>query len=465
MSFFNNKGTIQTIQTKSDVKRETSRPTKVYTKAPTPFEGVDGEQRLIDAGKNKYLYSKINGLWLKSKLSKPSESDESVATTTTESTSGTSGGGGGTTSEATTVNYNFTYDSGSGVDYLKGWDSYLEACKKPVASSHVNSTKLDAAHNGLANGSFLRESTGVESELIIPVGLTNAGHGYKYFATEQIGGSNAYYLFRLDYTGEITGVRSRLPSGISVTESGTTSATEITVAVAGNVEITESVRIYWKLNSAGSYGANDYIAIDTSGSTSTSWSDTYTFKASNSGLTPSASTAYKFKTEPRNTASQQDVGNATESEVITTPSSSGSFSVPSDFIITASGIDPIGNYAYISKEATLTNGNTGTNSTTVSWSKDSGSVLNPGFAISKDGTPGITGTANGGTGWNTGPSASKTIDLANASSSLYITFRHQYRESYVGLDANMSVTFSNTNGSVADNTDLDITMKNVEGLQ
>jgi hypothetical protein len=464
MSFFNNNGSIQFLNTKSNLKKETSRPTKVYTEIPKPFEGVDGEQRLIDTGKTKYLYSKINSMWLKTKLSKPSESD--VETTTTESTSGTdSSGGGGTTSNAITVSFNYTYDTGDGSQYLQGWNSYLAACKETEASGFTVTTKLDAAHNGLSNGSFLRESTTVNSGLIIPEGLSNAGHGYHYFSTEQIGGSNSYYLFKLDYTGEITGVRGRLPSGVSITESGTTSSDEITVAVAGNAEITESVRIYWKLNSAGSYGANDYVSIDTSGTTSTSWSDTYTFNASNAGLSPSASTAYKFKTEPRNTASQQNVGNITESEVITTPSAAGSWTVPSDFTLAAYGSGNVGNFFYGSKQVTLTNGNTGTNSTTVSWVKDSGSVLTPGFAISASGNPGTTGTANGGTGWNEGNNASKTIDLGSSSATLYIIFRHRFKGSYVGSDANISVTFSNTSGNVADNTDLDITMTNAEGIQ
>ena len=465
MSYFKNNAVIKTIKTRSNLKSETEIPTKVYTTVPKKFEGAEGEQRLIDTGKSKYLYSKMNGMWFKTLLKQPSESD--VTTTTTESTSGTSsseGGGGGTTGSPITVSYNYTYDTGDGSQYLKGWLNYLEACKETVASSYIVTTKLDAAHNGLANGSFLRESTGVDSELIVPEGLSNSGHGYHYFSTEQIGGTNSYYLFRLDYAGEITGVRGRLPSGISCTESGTTSSNEITVAVAGNVEITESVRIYWKLASAGSYGASDYVTIDTSGTTSTSWSDTYTFNASNTGLTPSASTAYKFKTEPRNTASQQNVGQVTESETITTPSAAGGWSVPNDFTIAAFGSGNIGDFYYASKTATLTNGNTGTNSSTVSWTKDSGSCQDPGFAISKDGDPGVSGTDNNGTGWNNGNNASKSIDLGSASATLYIRFRHRFRSNHIGSDANFSVTFSNTSSNVADNTDLDITMTNASGI-
>ena len=117
-------------------------------------------------------------MWFKTLLKQPSESD--VTTTTTESTSGTSssgGGGGGTTGSPITVSYNYTYDTGDGSQYLKGWLNYLEACKETAASGHTVTTKLDAAHNGLANGSFLRESTGVDSELIVPEGLSNSGHG------------------------------------------------------------------------------------------------------------------------------------------------------------------------------------------------------------------------------------------------------------------------------------------------
>jgi len=465
MSYFNNSyAGIMAVKTRNDVKKQTERPTKVYKKAPKPFDGVDGEQRLIDTGKTKYLYSKMNGMWLKTKLSKPSESDESVATTTTESTSG-QGGGGITSNSAKAIVFNFYYDDGDGSDYLEGWSSYLDACKETEPNGYTVTSKTDAAHNGLADGSFMRDNTTTTSSLIIPVGLSNSGHGVKYFSTETIDGNSGdtgKKLFALDYQAKITQVRSRIPNTISVTESGTTSSTEITVAMAGNTQITESIRLYWKLNSAGSYGANDYVTINTSSDMQSSWSGTYVFNASNAGLTPSASTAYKFKTEPRNTASQQNVGTATESEVITTPSTAGSWTVPNDFTITTFGEGNTGSYAHANKQIVLTNGNTGNNSTTVSWTKDSGSVLNPGFAISTTGSPGSSGGPNG---WNTGNNASATIDLGSASATLYITFRHQFKGSYVGYDANMSVTFSNTSGNVADNTDLDITMKNVEGFQ
>jgi len=460
MSYFKNNAAIKTIKTRSNLKSETERPTKVYSSIPKVFEGVDGEQRLVNTGKNKYLYSKMNGMWFKTLLKQPSESD---VTTSTSGASDSGSGGGGTTGNPITVVFNYTYDTGDGSQYLKGWLNYLEACKETEASGHTVTTKSEWAHNGLANGSFLKEGQAINSDLVIPEGLSQPSSGYHYFSTEQIGGTNSYYLFRLDYAGELTGVRGRSPSAISCTESGTTSSDEITVAVTGNVEISESVRIYWKVASAGSYGANDYVTINTSGTTSTSWSDTYTFNASNSGLTPSASTSYKFKTEPRNTASQQNVGQTTESETITTPSSAGGWSVPSDFEIAAFGEGSIGNFHYESRTATLTNGNTGTNSSTVSWTKDSGSCQDPGFAISKDGDPGVSGTDNNGTGWNNGNSTSKSIDLGSSSATLYIRFRHRFRSSHIGNDANFSVTFSNTSSNVADNTDLDITMSNASG--
>ena len=466
MSFFKNSyAGIMAVKTRRDVKKQTERPTKVYKTAPKPFDGVDGEQRLIDTGKTKYLYSKMNGMWLKTKLTKPSESDESIATTTTESTSG-EGGGGITSNSAKAIIFNYYYDTGDGSDYLEGWSNYLDACKETEpAGGYAVTSKTDAAHNGLSNGSVMRDSTVTTSSLIIPVGLSNSGSGVRYFSTETIDGNSGdtgKKLFALNYQGVISQVRSRIPNTISVTESGTTSSNEITVALAGNTQVTESIRLYWKLNSAGSYGANDYVNI-TIGSSDRlgSWSDTYIFNATNNGLTPQASTAYKFKTEPRNTASQQNVGTATESEVITTPGASGSWTVPNDFTITAIGSGNTGSYAHANKQIVLTNGNTGNNSTTVSWTKDSGNVLNPGFAISTTGSPGSSGGPNG---WNTGNNASATIDLGSASATLYITFRHQFKGSFVGYDANMSVTFSNTSGNVADNSELDITMVNSDGF-
>ena len=455
---------VRTSRTTSNVKKETSRPTKVYKEVPKSYEGVDGETRLVDLGKHQYMYSKLHDMWLKTKLSKPNESD--VETTTTESTSSTDSGSGGagTTGDAVTVYYNFTHEVLSS-DERRGWSSYIDACKETVANQFQNGLRTDAAHNGLSNGSVLRDSTVDNSTIIVPYGFTSASDGTQIFSTEQIAGSNSYYLFKLDYQGVISGVRTREPNSISVTESGTTSATEITLAMQGNTEVTESVRLYWKLNSAGSYGANDYITIDTSSNMQSDYSFTHTFTASNAGLDPVASTAYKFKTVPLNTASQQNEGDSSESEVITTPSASGSWTVPADFTVAAFGSGNVGNYFYESTQVTLTNGNTGTNSTTVSWVKDSGSVLSPGFAISASGNPGTTGTANGGTGWNEGNNASKTIDLGSSSATLYIIFRHRFKGSYAGNDANMSVTFSNTNTNVADNTELDITMINAEGLQ
>ena len=137
--------------------------------------------------------------------------------------------------------------------------------------------------------------------------------------------------------------------------------------------------------------------------------------------------------------------------------------MPNYYGIAAFSQGNIGNFHYESRTATLTNGDTGTNSSTVSWTKDSGSCQDPGFAISKDGDPGVSGTDNNGTGWNNGKSASKSIDLGSASATLYIRFRHRFRSTHIGNDANFSVTFSNTSSNVADNTDLDITMTNASG--
>ena len=119
----------------------------------------------------------------------------------------------------------------------------------------------------------------------------------------------------------------------------------------------------------------------------------------------------------------------------------------------------IGGYSTAAKTITINEGTSASNSTTVSLVKDSGSALNFGVALSTVGDPGISGEVNSGTGYGT----SKSVNLGTGT--LYIRFRHQFRESFIGEDANISVTFANTSGSLADNTALDITMTNVGGGQ
>ena len=465
MSFFRRRSPnlMRSIESLSDVKKETAMPTKVFKKIPRTYEGVDGDKRLVTSGKKKFLYNKILGKWWKTELTEEGKE----TSTTTESTSGVdTSGGGGTTGTPVSVQFNYQYDQGAS-DEMEGWSSYLLAAKEtPDTGNHTVAQRTDYAHNGMANGSFMRDTSTNTSTLFVPDGLTSSNPtAVEYFSTEQISGSGSYYLFAVNYAGEISAVRSRTPSSISVTGEAT-SATSITLTMQGNTEITESVRLYWK-TTGGSYGGSDYVDIAiASNDRKSDHTFTHSFTASNAGLDPSASTSYTFKTEGRNTASQQNVGQAVESESITTPSATAAWNnVPSDFDLTAFGLEAnTGSYYSTVRTVNIVNGATGNNSTTISLNVDSGSVLSPGIAISKDGDPGSAGDNNSGTGWASGNTASQSIDVGNPSGTIYIRFRHQFKNAYIGQDANVSVTLSNTSGSLADNTDLDITMINEEGF-
>ena len=115
------------------------------------------------------------------------------------------------------------------------------------------------------------------------------------------------------------------------------------------------------------------------------------------------------------------------------------------------------NEADMEKLDGITNGTAASNSTTVSLVKDSGDALEYEVALSTTGDPGIGGTANSGTGY----AASRSINLGTGT--LYMRFRHRFKLAFVGNDANVSVTFANTNVSLANKTDLDITMVNTTG--
>jgi hypothetical protein len=120
-------------------------------------------------------------------------------------------------------------------------------------------------------------------------------------------------------------------------------------------------------------------------------------------------------------------------------------SVPPDHTITAT---PTG-YKYSYKTITLSNGG---GSSVVTLVVDSGNVFGLGVAIATAGDPGESGTDNGGTDWS---SSNRTI--SHSSGTLHLRFRHQYRASFIGQDANVSVTFTNSGVS---NSALDITCVN-----
>ena len=124
--------------------------------------------------------------------------------------------------------------------------------------------------------------------------------------------------------------------------------------------------------------------------------------------------------------------------------------VPTDFNINAyiDSADCAAGYESVSKTITLANG---VGNTTVTLTQDNGSVLDYGVALSTSGDPGVCGTSNSGTGFGTSKSISFT------SGTLYMRFRHKWRSTFVGADANVSVTFTNYGVS---NTALDITMIN-----
>ena len=160
-------------------------------------------------------------------------------------------------------------------------------------------------------------------------------------------------------------------------------------------------------------------------------------------------TAYTFKVQGYN---DEQTGPYSSTVTVSTDSPPPTVwsNVPTDFNINAyiDSADCAAGYESVSKTITLANG---VGNTTVTLTQDNGSVLDYGVALSTSGDPGVCGTSNSGTGFGTSKSISFT------SGTLYMRFRHKWRSTFVGADANISVTF--TNNSVS-NTALDITMIN-----
>jgi hypothetical protein len=337
---------------------------------------------------------------------------------------------------------------GGNTSELEGWDTYLKATKDSADTGYTATTASAAyARPDLANGSTMYTTLGGTTKWT-PHGLTEGSSpNFHYFAMN----ASPYSLMKIDYAGVITGVRSRVPSTLEVTGEAL-SATSIRLTISGNMEVTETVRIYYKTAAAGSF-------TEVTSSISTSDNDSsHSFTYDLTSL--SASTTYNIKVRGENGAPQNTTGADSDTINVATISASPSWSnVPGDFTLTAFGLpgESVGEYATAAKTITIANGTAATNSTTVSLSKDSGEALEYEVALSTSGDPGIGGTANSGTGY----ASSRSVNLGTGT--LYMRFRHRFKLSYVGYDANISVTFSNTNGSLADNTDLDITMVNTTG--
>ena len=447
----------RTIRTLSNIKNETSMPTKVGKK-PTSKEGSDGDKRLVLEGLKKFLYVKMLGSWLKTEVSQDGTS-ETTTTSSTESTTST------TTTPDTNqaVAFNSQYEIGENSGELIGHTSYLIASKETLASAAYTAlAHTKYAFPSLSNGGTIKTSAGGSTTWIPWQLVEGTSPNYQYFSSDATPGA---WLFIVNWEGKVSGVRSRIPNTLNLSGENF-GATSIRLSINGNTEITETVRIHWKLASAGSYGGSDYVDVTIATNNQVSnHSFTHEFTAANAGLDPVASTAYNFKVQARNTATQNTTS-ADSSEIeVSTPSASPAWTnVPVDFSLTATGFgnaagNEIGEYESVAKTITIANGTAASNSTTVSLTLDSGSALNYEVALSTVGDPGIGGTANSGTGY----AASKSINLGTGT--LYMRFRHQFRQSYIGANANVSVTFANTLGSLADNTALDITMINVLGGQ
>jgi len=446
-----------TSTTPGNVRNETAMPTKVGKK-PTSKEGADGDKRLVSEGLKKFLYVKMFGSWLKTEVSQDGVNTNTVSEASTESTTST------TTTPSTNqaVTFGSQFVDGSNSGNLIGYTSFLIASKETELNNHTTLTHTKNAFPSLSNGSTMKTSS-VGSTTWVPYQLVEStSPNFQYFASDSSPGA---WLFIVNWAGIISGVRSRVPNTLNLSGNHL-SSTSIRLTISGNMEITESVRIYWKLASAGSYGGSDYVdvAVATNNQVS-NHSFTHDFTSANAGLDPVASTAYDFKVQARNTATQNTTS-ADSSEIeVTTPGSSAAWSnVPTDFTLSATGFgneagNAIGEYTTVPKTITINEGTSASNSTTVSLVKDSGSALNFGVALSTVGDPGISGEVNSGTGYGT----SKSVNLGTGT--LYMRFRHQFRENFIGQDANISVTFANTSGSLADNTALDITMTNVGGGQ
>ena len=441
MSFFSNKNDLSLNEVKA-LKRQMSSHTKVHTKIPQGFEGADGDMRVVIEGNSRYLYLKVLGQWVKSKLTKGEVQATSEASDSEEATTSTG------TSSTVTVSVNGQFSDADST-HFHGWDSYLKATKESADSNETAAANNRYAKPDLANGSYMYTSASAVTKWI-PYNLSSPN--LEYFSTDATPG----YLFTVDYTGLISGVRERTPSTLTVSGEAL-GATSIRLTVNGNTEVIETVRIYYKLASSGSYGGSDYkdITIATNNQIS-DHTFTHDFTDANDGLDPIASTAYDFKVEGRNSASTHNVGAQSSEIEVTTPSASSSWGTINDFTMTAFGLpgEGTGDWFTEYKTISINNGTAASNSTTVSLVLDSGSAFEYGVALSTSGDPGISGTANSGTGYST----SRSVNLGHGT--LYIRFRHRFKESFVGSNANVSVTFANTSGSLANYTDLDITMVN-----
>tara|TARA_R110002051_G_scaffold76781_1_gene140175 strand:- start:17776 stop:18579 length:804 start_codon:yes stop_codon:yes gene_type:complete len=258
-------------------------------------------------------------------------------------------------------------------------------------------------------------------------------------------------LFKVNYAGLITNVRSRIPSDLTVSGQATASDA-IQLTISGDCTITETVRIYYKTAAAGSF--TEATSTISSGNQGSGHSFTYDLTSL------AANTVYNIKVRAENGGTQDTAGATTTPINVTTLTSSASWGTLNDFTLTAFGLaegTAIQDYETQAKTITITNGTAASNSTTVSLVKDSGDALEYEVALSTTGDPGIGGTANSGTGY----AASRSINLGTGT--LYIRFRHRFKLAFVGNDANVSVTFANTNVSLANKTDLDITMVNTTG--
>ena len=442
MTLFNNKANITQVKTISNIKSETSIPIKV-TKKPKSFEGVDGDKRLVQEGSNKYLYVKMLGDWLKTKfnISDLEATNETSTSTTTDTTTTT-------TSSTTSTAFNVQYEQGTNTNNLIGHTSYLVACKETVTNGYTGGIiTTKHASPDLSNGSTMY-TTSTASTAWIPYGLTSSSSpDHQFFSMD----GSPKLLFKVNYAGLITNVRSRIPSDLTVSGQATASDA-IQLTISGDCTITETVRIYYKTAAAGSF--TEATSTISSGNQGSGHSFTYDLTSL------AANTVYNIKVRAENGGTQDTAGATTTPINVTTLTSSASWGTLNDFTLTAFGLaegTAIQDYETQAKTITITNGTAASNSTTVSLVKDSGDALEYEVALSTTGDPGIGGTANSGTGY----AASRSINLGTGT--LYIRFRHRFKLAFVGNDANVSVTFANTNVSLANKTDLDITMVNTTG--
>lgn len=423
------------------VQRQMETPTKV-TKAPTKEQGVDGDKRLVQEGNKKYLYIKMLGSWLKTRLnvSDLKATNETSTATSTDTTTTT-------TSSPTSTTFNVQFDQGNSADNIKGHSSYLIACKETASTGHTATVTTKHASPDLSNGSYMYTTSNATSAWI-PFGLTSSSNpDHQFFSMD----GSPKSLFKVNYAGLITGVRSRVPNVLAVNGQALTSSS-LRLTISGNCEITETVRIYYK-----TAAESNFTEVTSTISTSNQVSD-HSFTHDLTSL--SADTTYDIKVRAENGGTQDTVGSFSSVYQVSTLTTAASWGTLNDFTLLAFGLaegTEVQEYATIDKTITIVNGTAASNSTTVSLVKDSGDALEYEVALSTTGDPGIGGTANNGTGY----ASSKSVNLG--SGTLYMRFRHRFKLSYVGNNANISVTFANTNGSLANKTDLDITMVNTTG--